>query len=164
MKKSITALAIVCLSFAAVSCKKETKETTKTTDTVSMAKPNEAAAALSGDYCFEKVENRDSTMVKFRVLSDDDIRGEMMWRPFEKDGATGTLTGKIISKNEIQFDYDYMIEGNRQSETTIMKVDGDKLYIKEGELMDDPNKKGNMIYKDAAKAEYRNILNKVACK
>ncbi|KQR94958.1 hypothetical protein ASG01_03585 [Chryseobacterium sp. Leaf180] len=164
MKKSIITLVLMCLSLAAISCKKETKETTKTTDTVAMTKTIEAAAALSGDYCFEKVENKDSTMVKFRVLSNDDIRGEMLWRPYEKDGATGTLTGKMISKNEIQFDYNYMIEGNRQSEITIMKVDGDRLYIKEGELTEDPNKKGNMILKDAAKAKYKKVLNETDCK
>lgn len=61
----------------------------------------EKKVIVTGDYCFRKIENKDSTIVRFRVLSSDDIRGEMIWRPYQKDGATGTLTGKMISDNEI---------------------------------------------------------------
>ena len=39
---------------------------------------------LEGDYCFLKVESKDSTIVKLRILSDDDIRGEMIWLPWQK--------------------------------------------------------------------------------
>lgn len=101
--------------------------------------------------------------MRFRVLTSDDIRGEMIWRPYQKDGATGTLTGKMISDNEIQFLYDYLIEGNRQSETCVMKIDDNVLSLKKGELTEDPANPGNMTYKNAGDAVYTDVLQKINC-
>ena len=117
---------------------------------------------LSGDYCFLKVEKKDSTIVKLRVLSEDDIRGEMVWHPWEKDGAAGSLTGKMNDKGEMELLYDYMIEGMRQTETKIMKIENGKLMIKIGELKD-PKNNGHLTYKDAGKAKYTETLNPVNC-
>lgn len=116
----------------------------------------------SGDYCFLGTVNKDSTTVNIRVLSPDDIRGEMVWRPWEKDGAVGSLTGKMNANKEMEFVYDYVIEGSRQTETKIMKIEEGKLYIKKGELID-PKYDGNLIYKDVTKAQYTEILEPVLC-
>ena len=128
-------------------------------DNLSETEKNEP---LSGDYCFLKVENKDSTIVKLRVLSEDDIRGEMVWHPWEKDGAVGSLTGKMNDKGEMELLYDYMIEGMRQTETKIMKIENGKLMIKIGELKD-PKNNGQLTYKDAGKAKYIETLNPVNC-
>lgn len=58
--------------------KKEEKHSEKTSE--KLEKPKH----LEGDYCFLKVESKDSTIVKLRILSDDDIRGEMIWLPWQK--------------------------------------------------------------------------------
>lgn len=132
----------------------------KTADAES--KPNNQPE-LKGDYCFMKVENKDTTTVKLRFLSNDDIRGEMIWRPWEKDGAIGSLTGKLNTNNEIELMYNYVIEGSRQSETKIMKIENEKLYIKKGEL-EDKKYDGNLTYKDVSKAQYTEEINKIECK
>ena len=109
-----------------------------------------------------KAENKDSTTVRVRFLSNDDIRGEMIWSPWQKDGAVGTLTGKLNANNEMELLYNYTIEGSRQSETKVMKIEGDKLLIKQGELID-PKFDGNMIFKDVSKATYKTVLSKINC-
>jgi len=115
-----------------------------------------------GNYCFLKVENKDSTIVKLRILNKNNIQGEMIWRPWEKDGAVGILSGKLNSMYEMELLYDYMIEGNMQTETKVMKIEKDKLLIKVGELQDLYNN-GNLSYKDVSKAGFTEILNKIQC-
>ena len=55
------------------------------------------------------------------------------------------------------------IEGSRQSETKIMKIEGGKLSIKQGELIN-PKNNGNTVFKDASKAVYKTVLMKTNCK
>lgn len=175
MQKTILKISAICFSIFLVSCngegKKEEAKTSTTntsatskTDTTGISKDT-STVLIKGDYCFLKAENKDSTTVKIRILSDDDIRGEMIWNPYQKDGAIGTLTGKMISKNEMKLAYNYTIEGNRQSEEKIFKIEGEKLSIKEGELTD-PKKDGNSVFKDIAKTTYTGseVLNKINCK
>ena len=86
----------------------------------------------------------------------------MIWQPWQKDGAKGLLKGKLNKNNELELIYDYTIEGSQQTETKIMKIEGDKLFIKQGELID-PKNDGHLIFKDATKAEYKTILTKTKC-
>lgn len=117
---------------------------------------------LKGDYCFLKAENKDTTSVHL-AISDNKVNGEMTWQPWEKDGAAGTLSGKLISDHEMELVYDYTIEGSRQPETKIMKIENNELHIKTGELTD-PENDGHLVYKDASKAVYNEIIDKVSCK
>ena len=56
-----------------------------------------------------------------------------------------------------------MIEGNQQTETKVMKIEGDSLHIKHGELLD-VNNDGNLVYKDINAATYTETLDKIPCK
>ena len=173
MKKEFLKIGTICLALIVFSCKKEAEAPAAAATTETEAAPvTEVAGSAStdmageklakGDYCFLKAENKDTTSVRFRVLSEDDIRGEMIWSPWQKDGAVGKLTGKLNAENELELVYDYTIEGSRQTETKIMKVAKDKLYIKRGELVD-PKNDGNMVFKDAKTATYKDILDKTSC-
>ena len=134
-------------------------ETAVNADTVAMATaPVEPAANKS---CFMKALNRDTTTVTLEVIGDK-ITGSMHWNPYQKDGAIGTLTGTKNATGEFELMYNYMIEGNNQSETKIMKIENGQLLIKKGEL-EDPKNDGNMRYKDASKATYKETLKKVDC-
>ena len=59
--------------------------------------------------------------------------------------------------------YQYMIEGNQQTETKIMKVQNETLWIKKGELLD-PKNDGNLEFKDAAQAKYQESIPAADCK
>ena len=161
----------LCLTFA---CKNVSSEKqvppTPTTETTAATKTEPAKTVPTpesifpekGDYCFLMVDAKDTTEIRFRVLSNDDIRGEMTWRPFQKDGAVGTLTGKMNAANEIEFMYDYTIEGSRQSETKVMKVEANALMAKRGPLVD-RKMNGKMVYKNVKTAVYKDTFVRIKC-
>ena len=160
--KTITKCTLIAfLMVTAFSCKKET-EATKEKETVEKEAEQAKPEIFKGDYCFIKAENKDTTKVSVRFLSNDDIRGEMIWRPWQKDGSVGTLTGKLNANNEMELMYNYVIEGNRQSEPKIMKIEGNRLSIKQGELID-PKNDGHLVFKDVSKAVYKTVLDKTDC-
>ena len=158
MKKSINALFAICTILLVFSCSEKSNKSSDLQNTKE-AKPV-ANEEFIGVYSFLKAENKDTTIVRLNFLSDDDIRGEMIWQPWQKDGATGDLKGKLNAKREMELVYNYVIEGSQQSETKIMKIEGDKLLIKQGELTD-PKNDGNLVFKDASKAVYKTVLTKI---
>lgn len=105
--------------------------------------------------CFSRTENRDVTTATI-TINGEKVTGTFNWIPFEKDSARGTLSG-TLQNGEMNLMYDYMIEGARQTEEKIMKIENGKLFIKHGEL-EDPKYNGNLIYKDKASAVYNETL------
>ena len=172
MKKFSYYILLAGLTISMLACNKSETKTSEKAPSVDSAtavqmpapEPAVASKTLKGDYCFQSAINRDTTTIRVRVLSDDDIRGEMIWNPWQKDGAVGTLSGKMISKNEMKLIYDYTIEGNRQSEEKVFKIESEKLFIKKGELTD-PKKDGHVVFKDFSKATYNDteVINKTSC-
>ena len=124
--------------------------------------PKPAGKLDKGTFCFKKSLNQDVTNVKI-IISGDDVSGFMNWIPYQKDSARGTLKGTQNQSGELDLMYDYMIEGNQQSETKIMKIENDQLWVKKGELTD-PKNDGHLVYKDASQAKYDESLEKANCK
>lgn len=162
MKKIILKFSLLCFLTFIFSCKNRNKTVENKTEIKSTETKLVTKIQLKGNYCFLKAENKDTTIVRLQIISNDDIKGEMIWKPWQKDGAIGTLTGKLNSDNEMELMYDYIIEGSKQTETKIMKIENEKLLIKKGELID-PKYNGNLIFKNASKATYKEILNKSNC-
>ncbi len=125
---------------------------------------NEATSITlkDGTYCFSKRFNQDVTDVQLTILGSA-ITGKMDWIPYQKDSARGTLQGAVNDAGELDLMYDYMIEGNQQTETKVMKIEDGKLQIKIGELQD-LKYNGNLTYKDVNQAKYSDVLTAVACK
>ena len=130
--------------------------------TQKLIEPKSANNLANGDFCFKKTLNQDVTNVKI-VISGDNVRGFMNWIPYQKDSARGTLTGTHNQINELDLIYDYIIEGHPQSETKIMKIENEKLWVKNGELID-PKNNGHLIFKDTSQAKYDEYLEKAECK
>ena len=170
MKKFSYYILLAGLTISMLACNKSETKTSEKAPSVDSAtavqmpapEPAVASKTLKGDYCFQSAINRDTTTIRVRVLSDDDIRGEMIWNPWQKDGAVGSLKGKLNADNEMELVYNYTIEGSRQSEMKVMKIENDKIMIKKGELVD-PKNDGNLVLKDAKKAVYKEMLSKVSC-
>ena len=118
-------------------------------------------AALAGDYCFKADVNKDITEVNLNIAGNQ-VTGTMNWIPDQKDGARGSLAGTVNAAGELDLMYDYMIEGNQQTKTKVMKIENDQLMIKRGELID-PKEDGNLQYKDVTSATYKESLPKVEC-
>ncbi len=155
-------LIVICMSvvgFAA--CNNQPAATAEANKPAEAAKPADAAKADS-KMCFMKAEKKDTTTVSL-TIDGDEVTGEMVWNPYQKDGATGKLSGKKNAVGELELVYDYMIEGSNQSETKVMKIENDELLIKKGELVDAKND-GHMTFKDVTKAKFSEKLSKTACK
>lgn len=112
--------------------------------------------------CYMQAINQDTTWVTLTILADT-VTGTMKWRPFLKDGAMGSLRGLIDSVGQMHLLYDYIIEGNKQTETKTMKIENDSLFIKHGPLVDE-NNNGHLKYKDEATAVYTEVLPQTTCK
>ncbi len=115
-----------------------------------------------GTFCFSKRFNQDTTDVQLTILGSA-VTGKMDWIPYQKDSARGTLQGFKNAAGELDLMYDYMIEGNQQTETKMMKIENGKLLIKTGELLD-PKNDGNLVYKDVSQAKFSEVLEPINCK
>jgi hypothetical protein len=120
-----------------------------------------AQQVKDGTYCFSKLFNQDITAVELTII-DNAVSGKMDWIPYEKDSARGTLQGFKNAADELDLIYDYIIEGSQQTETKIMKIEGDKLLVKVGQLLD-PKNDGNLVYKDVSQATFSEVLEATSC-
>lgn len=159
MNQPFFILTIVSLSLAFLSCQNQPK---KDSGSDIQSEVKDTTIVDKGHFCFLYAENRDTTYVSL-MIDGTKVSGEMTWQPYEKDGAIGTLSGTKLDSGELELMYSYVIEGSNQTETKVMKMDGNRLLMKVGELLD-PNNDGNLVYKDVTQASYSEILQKVACK
>lgn len=165
MKNLKTILILLVATTTLISCKKEVQiddnSVTKSTDSISEIK-NEVSKEVEENYCFLQVFKKDTTRVNL-TINGTDVKGTMDILPYQKDSARGTLQGTKNENGELEVLYSYMIEGNNQTETKILKVENDKLLIKKGELLDLKND-GNLTYKDVSKAKFSEEIPKTECK
>lgn len=161
-KNTVQLLCVVTSLIMLVACEKP-QHTAINSESVKAPVPAEPQLAiLSGNYCFYAEVDKDTTEVNLNVTGSQ-VTGTMSWIPFEKDRAVGKLKGAVNAAGELDLMYDYMIEGNQQTETKVMKIENDQLMIKRGELIDLKND-GHLVYKDVATATYKETLPKVECK
>ncbi len=158
---SFVALMVVTL----VSCNKTKQEDTTTQGTettIDVAKAGVVdVVAIDGKFCFLSATNRDTTKVSLNIVGNN-VTGTMVWNPYQKDGAVGTLSGTKNANGEMDLVYNYTIEGSQQTETKVMKIQNDELFIKKGQLID-PKNDGNLMYKDVAKAMFSEKMTKSKC-
>ncbi len=157
-KQPFTVLAL----FAIASCHNGEETPGETKDNLPPVVTNDTTPPPAKEnVCFLKALKKDSTFVNL-TIEGNNVSGNMRWHPWQKDGAIGTLTGTKGANGEMQLLYDYMIEGSKQTETKIMKIENDQLKIKTGELID-PTNNGHLIFKDSSKLKYTEVLQKVVC-
>ena len=120
------------------------------------------AQLADGIFCFKKELNKDVSNVQL-VIAGNEITGFMNWVPYQKDSARGMLKGTKNAAGEFDLMYQYMIEGNQQTETKIMKIQNETLWIKKGELLD-KNNDGNLVFQDFTQANYQESIPAADCK
>lgn len=160
-----TIVAIIILGLVAACTPAADHNTNKPADNgqetaASVVQPNNNTPE-GGKYCFLSATNKDTTKISLLIVGDK-VSGTMDWQPWEKDGARGTLSGTKQANGELDLVYDYMIEGSRQTETKIMKIEGNSLLVKHGSLID-PKNDGNLHYDDPTKAVFSETLSKTDC-
>ena len=117
-----------------------------------------AAAAEPQMLFFAKESAKESTRIAL-TIDGDKVTGTQVWQPKEGHGSRGFLDGIITGGGIIQVLHQYEIEGSEQSEEEVLKLDGDKLYIGQGELVDGGNNRMNL--KEPNKVGFPTFLTKV---
>lgn len=108
---------------------------------------------------FSKETAKDSTRIAL-TIDGDQVTGTQVWQPKEEHGAHGTIDGIMTGGGIIQVLFSYTIEGSEQSEEEVLKLDGDKLFIGEGEL--EKGKNGRMNLKAPNKVVFKKSLKQIA--
>ena len=94
------------------------------------------------------------------TIEGDQVYGSQTWQPKEEaHGASGSLSGIITVGGIIQVVYEFTIEGSTQSEEQVLKLDGNKLYVGEGELVE--GKDGRLNLKEPNKVTFTKALDQV---
>ena len=70
----------------------------------------------------------------------------------EKDSAYGSIMGNVREDGLLHVTFNYMIEGSRQSEEQLLKIDGNKLIVGEGEL--EEHGPGQLVLKDPKSVKF----------
>jgi hypothetical protein len=107
---------------------------------------------------FAKETKADSTRIALSIEDGEKVSGTKAWQPKNEHGARGYLDG-IVNGDVIQVLWSYEIEGSEQSEEMVLKLDGDKLLIGEGELVEGGN--GRMNLKEPNSVAFTTSLKKV---
>lgn len=96
------------------------------------------------------------------TLEGDKVTGTQNWLPKQPDGhgAHGTISG-TVADGIMRVLYEFTIEGSEQSEEEVLKLDGDKLYIGEGQLLADPKNDAHLKLQDPSKVVFKTALTKI---
>jgi len=152
-------LFITCL----IACQSNTTQQAPEVDQPSITiEPEETA--LTETYCFVlsygvDPKYQDTTTANLTIVGSN-VTGTYDWIPAEKDSARGVLTG---TKNGdiITAIYDYVIEGSKQREEKIFKMEVNQLLVKRGELHEVD---GVLKLKNPEIAKFSEIIPRVICK
>ncbi|MEM1121779.1 MAG: hypothetical protein AAGJ18_15110 [Bacteroidota bacterium] len=143
-------------------CQSNTASKEQSTDkTVATTEP--AKTTITENYCYvlsfgHDPKYQDTTQVNLTIMGDN-ITGIYNWIPAEKDSARGTLTG--TKKGDIiTVLYDYTIEGSKQKEEMIFKMEANQLLIKRGELHEVG---GVLKLKNPETAEFSEAVPRITC-
>lgn len=111
---------------------------------------------------FAKETAKDSTRISL-VIEDDQVSGTQEWLPKQPDGhgAHGTISGIHSGGGIMRVLFEYTIEGSEQSEEQVLKLEGDKLFIGEGQLKEDPKNSSRLKLQDPGKVAFKKVLKKI---
>lgn len=119
-----------------------------------------AALAERQVLFFARETAQDSTRIALSVEDDGQVYGTQTWKPkMEAHGSSGSFDG-TLRDGVMRVTHQFTIEGSEQTEEEMLKLDGDRLLIGEGELVE--GKDGVLKLKDPASIVFKTALKKVA--
>lgn len=159
MKKIYSPLMMATVMMV-LSCNSNAPKTseTETANTTAETKPiNIPPAGIAG--CYMQVLNRD-TFAASLLQQGNTITGKLSFDNYEKDGSTGTVTGKL-ENGIVKLFYSFASEGMNSVMEVYFKHDNGKLSRGTGDM----DTKGDTAYfKDPSAIKYDgSALQKLAC-
>jgi hypothetical protein len=97
------------------------------------------------------------------TIEGDQVTGTQNWLPKQPDGhgAHGVISGKIAEGGIMRVLFEYTIESSEQAEEEVLKLDGDKLFIGEGQLKVDPKNESRLNLEAPSKVVFKKALTKI---
>ncbi|WP_395746367.1 hypothetical protein [Prosthecobacter sp.] len=120
------------------------------------------SAAEAETLFFAEENSKEYTRIVL-TLEGNKVSGTQNWLPKAPDGhgAHGVINGTLGEGGIMKVLFEYTIEGSEQSEEEVLKLDGDKLYIGEGQLLADPKNESRLRLQDPGKVVFKKPLVKV---
>ena len=111
---------------------------------------------------FEQENAKEYTRIAL-TIDGDQVTGTQRWLPKQPDGheARGSISGRITDGGIIKVLYEYSIEDSDLTEEEVLKLDGDKLFIGEGPLKEDPNDSSRLNLEEPDKVIFKKMLTKI---
>ena len=131
--------------------KQPISNTTSTTSTSSLA---------SRELCF--ITNKPTTQGISELqlnIEGKKVKGTYNWLPTGKEAAKGQLLG-LLRGNTISAIWNFNTEEGHQKQEVIFKLDGDKVWVKKGNLVEDRER---LQLKNADNIDFTEYMNKVDC-
>jgi hypothetical protein len=153
MKKSIILFA---LAVSLINCKNK-EENTETIVTETEVTPTEKEVIALGCYVYDDKKSN----IKFEITENqNEIKGNLEYKLFEKDSNSGTFIGKVEDSVLIG-NYTFNSEGVESKRQVAFKINGETLSEGFGELNEDGTSFKNS---KALKFDDKMILAKTDCK
>lgn len=112
--------------------------------------------AQSQTLYFEHKTSKEEILVTLNVEEGNVNGTEYNGVPQTDDITGGQITGNVQENRLLHVTFNYIVEGYRGSEEQLLKLDGDKLFIGEGEL--EERGPGQMVLKDREKVKFTQAL------
>jgi hypothetical protein len=153
MKRVLTLLTLI---FTIISCKNEANEPLPI-PTVQ----EEMVANESQIICYQGIVKKDTFNLKFKIDSNQEVKGELTYLFFEKDKNKGTIVGKMDG-DTLKANYTFMSEG--------VKSDKEVVFLRKGKIMieaygDVEEMENQTVFKDPKKLYFDSatVLREIDC-
>ena len=123
--------------------------------------PSKQVQEVATKECYEYVQGKDTIQATLLVQSQT-VSGDLIYKIFEKDKNTGTITGTIVGDTLIAH-YSFMSEGQKSIREVAFLRKNKSLTEGYGESEE---KEGKMVFKDKKKLNFtaNMVLNEIPCK
>ena len=162
MRPTIFAAIILLSCNQAGNIEQNTKTTSVAIDTTSASPGSAPSSNTAGNssVCFMQVLKRD-TFVAVIARSNNIISGKLTFDNFEKDGSSGSITGRE-EKGILKLWYSFQSEGMQSVMQVFLKDEDDKLIRGTGEMS---SKGDSSFFVNPAAVSYDNnlIMQKINC-
>lgn len=151
-------MAISCNSNTGKTNETESTNTTTETDAVK-TKPETDTPPAGIEGCYMQVLSRDTFAASLKQQGNN-ITGKLSFDNYEKDGSTGTVTGRV-ENNIVKLMYSFASEGMNSVMEVYFKHDNGKLLRGTGDM----DTRGDTVYfKDPSNLKYDgSTLQKLPC-
>jgi hypothetical protein len=114
-----------------------------------------------GDHCYSSIANNDTVVMQLNINVNNEVNGNLTYKPYQKDKNEGTIVGNIKGDTLIA-DYTFMSEGKSSVREVVFLKKDTKFIQGYGDVLTTNEK---TVFKDKSQLKFDGIyiLNEVEC-